>query len=102
MDYDHLPCGTHVRVVSNAGWSEELSDYIAQPRNAFIEVTIRGEYQSSSESIEDPDDPDYRDVSPFSSSVESEPATWGSTYYVLLDMYKEALTLLKGRIGDDE
>jgi len=103
MDYDHLPCGTHVRLVSNAGWSEELGDYVVSAQNVFLEVTIRGEYQSGQRSIVDYDlNPDLRDIEPFSDSLENSPNVWGSTYNVLLDMYKEALRLLKEQIGDDE
>jgi hypothetical protein len=95
MDYDHLECGTHVRVVSNAGWQEEIGEYVADVRNAFLEVTIRGEYQTPHD-----DDSEFMGIAAFSGSVAGDTATWGKTFDDLLGLYESAVKAHDGKAGD--
>lgn len=84
MDYDHLECGTHVRLVSNAEWDEAMAEYL--PARAFVELTIDGEYVSDGNELM------------FSSSTDTAPETWGATYVVLLEHLRTALSRLEERM----
>lgn len=88
LDYTHMECGAHIRMVSNSTWDEEVGAYV-DGANAWIEETVGGEYRAPADN-----------EGAFSGSVQDDPVIWGPTYAALLDAYKAARAALLSRLGE--